>query len=202
MTISCAFACGIPSPAVIVRQAHRADYPAMRRVVLAAYQQYIDDIPPDLLPSYLADLVDFDRHAEHGQLLVAEMGGRICASAAFYRDASAQGLGWPAGWSSGRGLAVLPEARNSGVATAMLAEVERLSQEAGAPVFAFHTASFMTSAIRLYERLGYRRACEFDVDLAAHYRRRLGIPAQRSAALSERKPWTVIAFRRDLARAA
>src|SRR6476646_1168065 len=120
----------VRSPSITVRSTDRTDYPAMKRVVLAAYEQYADDIPSDLLPTYLADLVDFERHAEHGRLLVAQINGRSSASAAFYRDASAQGLGWPAGWSSGRGLAVLPEARGSGVGTALLAEVERLSRDA------------------------------------------------------------------------
>ena len=36
-------------------------------------------------------------------------------------------------------------------------------------MFAFHTASFMTDAIALYERLGFRRAPEFDFDMAARY---------------------------------
>jgi ribosomal protein S18 acetylase RimI-like enzyme len=57
------------------------------------------------------------------------------------------------------------------VARALLAACERLAREAGAPVFAFHTASFMTDAIALYERLGYRRAPEFDFDMAARYSR-------------------------------
>jgi predicted N-acetyltransferase YhbS len=126
--------------------------------------------------------------------------GRISASAAYYRDASTQGLGWPVGWSSGRALAVLPEARGSGVATAMLGEVERLSREAGASVFAFHTARFMTAAIQLYERLGYQRAPEFDIDLGSHYRRQLGMPT-RPHGPYDRGPWVVIAFRRDLFRA-
>src|SRR3954447_916778 len=90
----------VRSPEITVRSADRTDYRAMRRVVLAAFQQYTEDIPPELLPTYLADLVDFERHAEHGRLLVAQIDGVISASAAFYRDASTQGLGWPAGWSS------------------------------------------------------------------------------------------------------
>ena len=48
---------------------------------------------------------------------------------------------------------------------------QQVARDSGAPVFAFHTASFMTSAIALYERLGYRRAPEFDFDMAAHYGR-------------------------------
>ena len=36
-------------------------------------------------------------------------------------------------------------------------------------MFALHTASFMTTAIALYDRLGYRRAPEFDRDLGAFF---------------------------------
>ena len=36
----------------------------------------------------------------------------------------------------------------------MIATLERLAHRRRAPVFAFHTASFMSEAIALYERLG------------------------------------------------
>ena len=114
-------------------------------------------------------MLDLDQHARHGRLLVVEVDGRIRGFGAFYPDASVQGFGWPPGWASGRALAVDPAARGRGVARALLAAVERLAREAGAPVYAFHTASFMTDAIALYERLGYRRAPEFDFDMAARY---------------------------------
>ena len=60
---------------------------------------------------YLADLLDVDRHARDGQLLVAEVDGVVLGSGAFYPDASIQGLGWPRGWAGGRALAVHPRAR-------------------------------------------------------------------------------------------
>jgi GNAT superfamily N-acetyltransferase len=160
-----------PATAPLVRDAVPADYPAIRQVVIAAYRQYADLIAPDVFLPYLADLLDLDTHARHGRLLVVEADGRIRASAAFYPDASVQDVGWPSGWSSGRGLAVHPDARGHGVARTMLATCERLAWEAGAPVFAFHTAGFMTGAISLYERLGYRRVPEFDFDMAARYSR-------------------------------
>ena len=146
-----------------------ADYPEIRRVIIAAYRQYADLIARDVFSPYLADLLDLDTHARHGHLIVVEADGRIRGFGAFYPDASAQGLGWPPGWASGRALAVHPDARGHGVARALLAANERLARESGAPVFAFHTASFMTDAIALYDRLGFRRAPEFDFDMAAHY---------------------------------
>jgi len=153
----------------LVRAAGPADHPAIRDVVIAAYGQYKSLIAPDIFANYLADLLDLETHARNGQLLVVEADEQVCGYAAFYPDASVQGFGWPAGWASGRALAVHPAARGHGVARTLIAAGERLATDNGAPVFAFHTASFMTSAVALYDRLGYRRAPEFDFDMAAHF---------------------------------
>lgn len=154
---------------LLVRGAEPADHGAIRDVIIAAYAQYAGRFEPDVFARYLADLLDLDTHASYGRLLVAEAADGIRGFAAFYPDASVQGLGLPSGWAGGRALAVHPAARGQGVARALLAAAEQLAQEAGAPVFAFHTASFMTGAIALYERLGYRRAPEYDFDMSARY---------------------------------
>ena len=153
--------------APLVRAAVPADYPAIREVVIAAYRQYADLIPPDIFSSYLADVLDLDTHARHGRLIVIEADERVCAFGAFYPDGSTQGF--PPEWASGRALAVQPDARGNGAARALLAAGESLALQAGAPVLAFHTHSYMTGAIALYERLGFRRAPEFDVNLAARF---------------------------------
>ena len=154
---------------LVVRDAVPADYPAIRDIVLVAYRQYAELIAPDIFSAYLADLLDLDTHARHGRLFVVEADHRVCAFGAWYPDASVQGVGLPPGWASGRALAVHPAARGNGAARALLSAGERLAREAGAPVLAFHTVSFMTGAISLYERLGYRRAPEFDFDWAARH---------------------------------
>lgn len=172
---------------VHVRPAGPEDHATIRKVVRAAYVQYVTDVPPELWEVYLADLLDLDRHARAGQLLVALVDGQVAGYAAFYPDAAAQGVGWPARWASGRGLAVSPAARGHGVANALVAEIERLARAAGSPVFAFHTSEFMSTAVALYERLGYRRAPEFDLDVTDHYR----VPADT--------PWRARAYLRRLA---
>ena len=171
-----------PAPAVLVRPARRAEYDAIRTLLRTGYHGYTTDIDWRVWPVYLADLLDLDRHARHGVLLVAVIDGDIAGYAAFYPDASLQRLGWPAGWAGGRGLVVHPGYRRFGVAAALLSELERRGHVAGAAAFAFHTSSFMTAAIPLYERLGYRRAPEFDIDMNTHY----GSTAA--------KPWTAIAY--------
>ena len=157
--------------APLVRDAVPADYPAIREVLIAAYRQYADLISLDIFSPYLADVLDLDKHARHGRLLVVEVDGWICGFGAFYPDTTVQDVGFPAGWAGGRALAVPPAARGHGVARTLIATCERLARETGAPVFAFHTASFMTGAIALYDGLGYRRAPEFDFDMAARYSR-------------------------------
>jgi predicted N-acetyltransferase YhbS len=150
---------------VLVRPARPQDRRAIRRVVRDAYAEYAQQMPRATHRRYLADLLDLDRHAHFGRLLVAEADGRVCGSAAFYPDASLQGLGWPRGWAGGRALSVRREARHLGVAAALMARCEHLARAAGAPVFAFHTAPFMTGAIALYDALGYHRAPEHDLDV-------------------------------------
>ncbi|HEY3086434.1 MAG TPA: GNAT family N-acetyltransferase [Jatrophihabitantaceae bacterium] len=152
-----------------VRSAGPADHPAIRHVVAAAYRQYRRELAAETYSRYVADLLDLDRHAYHGHLFVAEVRGRVIGSGAFYPDSSVHGLGWPIGWAGGRALAVHPAARGAGVARALLTTCEHIARKDGAPVFAFHAGSFMTGAIALYEKFGYRRAPEFDVDLNAHY---------------------------------
>jgi ribosomal protein S18 acetylase RimI-like enzyme len=64
----------------------------------------------------------------------------------------------------------------------MRAAYGQYARVAGAPAFAFHTSEFMTTAVALYQRMGYRRAPEFDLDANAHYR------------IAATRPWTAVAY--------
>src|SRR5689334_10397691 len=150
----------------LVRPALASDRPAIRALVAAAYAPYARVLGATLFARYQADLLDLDRHECLGDVLAAEVGGVVRGSGTYYPDAVDQGVGWPRGWATGRGLAVDPTTRGQGVARALLSSVERRAREDGAPVFALHTASFMHDAIALYERFGYERAREYDIDLA------------------------------------
>jgi GNAT superfamily N-acetyltransferase len=56
-----------------------------------------------------------------------------------------------------RGMAVLPNARRSKVAARLLNEVERYAVENGCNRMFLSTTPFLDTAIRLYERFGFRR---------------------------------------------
>ena len=86
-------------PGVRVRDAGASDLPAARRVLLAAYQEYAAALPPAVFGRYLADILDVEGRRGDGQVLVAEHGGRVVGTVTSYDDATAEGLGWPAGWA-------------------------------------------------------------------------------------------------------
>lgn len=56
-----------------------------------------------------------------------------------------------------RGMAVLPAARGSGVGVALLHRAEDWAAEQGCARLFLSTTPFLSSAIRLYERSGFRR---------------------------------------------
>jgi GNAT superfamily N-acetyltransferase len=149
---------------VEVRAATRRDHPTIRAIIEAAYDQYRSTLETKLYQRYLADLLDLERHAARGRLLVAVLEEAVVGSVAVYSDATRMGHGWPAGWASGRGLAVHPAARRHGVAPILLSASTRTAAQHGATTFAFHTAEFMTEAIALYHRMGYLRTPEYDAD--------------------------------------
>jgi GNAT superfamily N-acetyltransferase len=147
---------------LVIRGAEPADYEAIHGVVLGGYAQHAGQLAPEIFSRYLAAELDLGTYASYGRLLVGATQEGVLGFAAFYPDASVQGSGFPSGWAAVRVLAVHPGADGPGVTRALLSACERLAAEAGAPVLAIRTASFMTDAIAGYERLGYRRAPAFD----------------------------------------
>ena len=88
-------AAGATTP--VVRPAVPGEHPTIRTLVGLAYAQSTTDLPAAAWNAFRADLLDLDRHARHGRLLVATVAGEICGYTAFYPAASVQGLGRPPG---------------------------------------------------------------------------------------------------------
>ena len=155
--------CPFEAPAVTIRVATTADAPALRTVIARADDQYQDALSPDLFAAYLADLVDVERRANEATILVAEADGDVVGTVSLYADASRASFGWPAGWSVIRALAVEPTHRGRGTARRLVEECIEMAAGGGAPVIGLHTATLMTAAVRLYERLGFIRDAAHDV---------------------------------------
>ena len=171
---------------VEVRDAGPSDLPAVRRVLLAAYQEYAAALPPAVFGRYLTDILDVEARTGAGEVLVAEPGGRVVGTVTFYPDASREELGWPAGWAGLRALGVEPRIRGLGIGRALLGTCLERARAAGAPVLCLHTAEFMAAAVAIYEAAGFRRDPAHDFDVTS----RLDLAGVR--------PVPILAYRLDL----
>lgn len=155
----------------IVRAATAADVQQVRAVIAAANEGFRGTVPNAFFASYFASAVDVEGRLSDGEVLVAEVDERIVGSITFYRDANDEGT--PArfpDWTAGvRATAVHPTARGLGVGRDLVEACIARALAVGATAIALHTASFMTAAVTLYERTGFRRAPEFDFPTSAFF---------------------------------
>ena len=150
----------------VIRQAAAADVVSVRSVLLAANREFEIVVPAAFYRAYLAEVLDIPSRSRDGQLLIAERGGHIVGTVTLYPDASREGWGWPSGWAGIRAVAVEPAVRGLGIGGQLAQGCIERARALGAEAACLHTASFMQAASAMYERLGFRRAPEFDRDAA------------------------------------
>jgi ribosomal protein S18 acetylase RimI-like enzyme len=170
---------------VKIRVATRHDIPQITEVTRRAYQEFAPAFG-DAFPHYLADLLDVRSRLRTGAVLVAESGGRVVGTATLDADGGRTGYCWPRGWAVIRAVAVDPEARGLGAGDALVRACTERALRAGRDELCLHTAEFMTAAVALYERHGFRRDPDFDVEATEH----LGVEGP--------DPVAVVAYRRRL----
>lgn len=167
---------------VVIRDARPEERVAIQALTLAAYGEYATIMEPaawagleNALHGALATEDEVERMVAvdgDGALLGSVLLWPPAADA--YRGAAAR-----APWPELRLLAVAPEARGRGIGEALVAECARRARRMGAAELGLHTSRSMAAAVRMYERLGFVRAPEFDFrpsggELVVAYRLPLG----------------------------
>ena len=123
---------------------------------------YVGDGFMPATDDYVTELVDAKRRSEQAELWVAAESGRLLGSVAFcplgspYREIGREDEG------EFRMLAVSPEARGQGVGQALVQHCVDRSRDLGYAGVRMSTMDRMTTAHRIYERLGFTRAPEDD----------------------------------------
>jgi len=111
---------------------------------------------------YVIELVDTSRRARDAEIWVAVEGGQVLGSVTFapvgsaYREIGRDDEG------EFRMLAVSPAARGRGIGRALVERCVQRSRELGYAGVRMSSMDVMTSAHRIYERLGFTRAPEDD----------------------------------------
>ena len=148
----------------VVRDARPEERGAVRALTLRAYAEYATVMAPAAwagLDAAVRAALDGDAGE---QRIVAEHDGTLVGSVMLYppeTDAYA-GAANAAPWPELRLLAVSPDARGMGVGQALVDECVRRVRAGGATELGLHTSQSMRAALRMYERMGFVRAPEYD----------------------------------------
>ncbi len=143
---------------LVVRRAEPSDLEAAGELTVAAYAEFTSG-PDD---HYLARLRDAGRRDREAELWVAERDGVVVGTVTValpgspWREIAAEDEG------EFRMLAVAPAARRQGVGEALTRHVLQRFRSAGFRGVVLSSLAEMTSAHRVYERHGFRRAPERD----------------------------------------
>ena len=153
----------VRSPTAI-RDARTSDFGAIRAVAAAANEEFRLPMGETLFAGYLANVLDVELRARDATVLVAMSNDEVVGTITVYRDINQEGMpaAFPAGTAGIRSTAVSPAVRGEGVGSELVGAAIALAQSFGAGRMALHTAGCMESAMRLYERHGFRRAPEHD----------------------------------------
>ncbi|HEY1959600.1 MAG TPA: GNAT family N-acetyltransferase [Polyangiaceae bacterium] len=149
---------------VLIRDAAEPDSEAIREMTLAAYAQYEKAMPEAVWAGFSKQLLTTLTTDTPAQRIVAEQEGALVGSVyLFPADTNAHArAALSMGCPEVRLLAVPPEMRGRGIARALMEECAVRARRAGANALGLHTTAVMRDAIRLYERMQYARAPEFD----------------------------------------
>jgi len=148
----------------VIRDARAEERDAVRDLTIRAYAEYATIMEPVTwagLEHAILSALASDAPAER---IVADDHGTLIGSAMLYPPATkAYGsmlaeLSWP----EIRLVSVAPEARERGVARALVDECLRRARAAGATAIGLHTSRSMRAAVAMYRRMGFVRVPEFD----------------------------------------
>jgi ribosomal protein S18 acetylase RimI-like enzyme len=121
-----------------------------------AYREFAFDLGAELWPVLVKELTAVGPAAEKATFLVVREDGDLVGSAA-YRPPGSSVSPVPAAWASVDLLAVSPDERHRGVATALVLECLERAAADRAPVLGAGVKGYMAAAQELFTRLGFHR---------------------------------------------
>ncbi|MDO9532809.1 MAG: GNAT family N-acetyltransferase [Deltaproteobacteria bacterium] len=150
--------------AINIRPAGAEELAEVENLVKAAYREFQPLMPAAAWDRWMDNIRETLQGPE-GVVLVAGDQGRLKGAVKFYPDAGQAHQGeWPAGAASIRLLAVAPASRGRGYGRLLTQACLDRARDLAIPTIFLFTGTFMTAARQLYEKLGFKRAPEFDRD--------------------------------------
>lgn len=151
-----------------IREALSNEMEWVRDQRVRAYEEHAQKVPVAHWNA-LKKAILADSDIQDGvEFLVAELDGEVVGSIVLYpaKSDAYDGLVDELDYPEIRMLAVSPQSRSKGIAEALVNECIHRAKQKEYKYIGLHTADFMTSAMRLYERIGFERLPEFDFEPA------------------------------------
>ena len=149
---------------ILIREGSAAELDQVEALVKAAYREFQPLFPEQVWQAWMDNIWE-TVHSPAGVVIVAESEGKIQGVVKFYPDASLSALGnWPREAASMRVLAVNPDSRGQGLGTLLARECVQRARALKIGTIYLYTGAFMQAARHIYEKLGFKRAPEFDRD--------------------------------------
>jgi ribosomal protein S18 acetylase RimI-like enzyme len=139
----------MPSSEIDIRPANPADADAILHCLMAAFEPHRGQYAPGAFADTVPTLHAVRLRLQQMQVLVATIGVTVVGTVS---AACHDGEGHL------RGMAVLPEWHDRGIATGLLAAIENWLASCGCKRITLDTTLPLQSAIRFYEKHGYRRS--------------------------------------------
>ena len=148
---------------IVVRDCVEADDPLLTAIVSGAFKEYESYLAPEAYSQYLNEVMRLELRGSRGQVLVAELAGRVVGTASYHQDIKGNGVEWPAGWVNLRGLAVEAGARRQGVGRRMIKECAKRVRVQGGGALCLHVSEAMATAALFFDHIGFKRVRHYDL---------------------------------------
>lgn len=142
----------------VLRDFEQRDAMQVNALALRAFEQFKDAYQD--WPAFQAKIGNMSALAEVGEVIVAEMEGRIVGvgAVAYVGPGAPKAAFFRPDWAIMRMLVVDPDFRGLGIGRALAEECLRRARRDRATVFALHTSERMQVALPMYQRMGFKWA--------------------------------------------
>lgn len=153
---------------MIIREALENELPYLREQRVNAYLEHSAKIPEGHWLALKQAILSEGDSLPGVERIVAEVDGKIAGSVVLFPaeidayEGNVEVLDYP----EIRMLAVSPEMRGKGVASALMSECIQRAKARGYQAIGLHTGDFMETAMKLYEGMGFERLPQYDFEPA------------------------------------
>ncbi|WKA27715.1 GNAT family N-acetyltransferase [Bradyrhizobium roseum] len=150
-----------------LRDYQNADAEDLNRLAVSAFEQFRDHYGD--WPAMLAGLSKTSALSVGGEVIIAELQGKLAGAVAYFRPDSRKAAFFDQRWPIIRMLVVDPAFRVKGVGRALSDECIARASRDGSPIIALHTSPIMSVALPMYLRMGFAKAYDAPPIFGAAY---------------------------------